>query len=546
MSGLRDNWRIILLVVLALGSTVTLLVPGATVATGDNATAQTDGANASAAGITNLQYGIQLDGGSRIRAPIVGITAENVDIQPVGRGDETNETIAIEDELVSQLGVDPVDVNARAPNEPNADGTVEVYTENVTQAELAAALQEQGYDVSESDVRDGVTRATRDEMVEVIDEKLSQSALSGGSVQSAQSATGQNFVVIEAPGRDIDELRSIVANRGIVRVYGGYAADNGTFVRQQIVSREDIDGIGNARKVDGRQGYRVSVTIREDAVDQFLDGVRATGLDEPNTARGAISCEYNAENPNQSSGKCLIASLNNEVVTAKGVSPGLVQLFADGSFANDPTFVIETNTREEARNIELSLKAGQPLPAPLDFQNAQTTSLEPALADQFKTNSLITGIIAVLAVSIAVYLRYGDPRVAVPMIVTALSEVLLLLGFVSAIQFPLDLSHIAGFIAVIGTGVDDLIIIADEILQREGVATGRVFQNRFRKAFWVIGAAAATTIIAMSPLTVLGLGDLTGFAIITIVGVLIGVLITRPAYGDILRRLVLDEEERSE
>ncbi|NLV09648.1 MMPL family transporter [Halomicrobium mukohataei] len=546
MSGLRDNWRIILLVVLALGSTVTLLVPGATVATGDNATAQPDGANASAAGITNLQYGIQLDGGSRIRAPIVGTTAENVGIQPVGAGDETNETIAIEDELVSQLGVDPVDVNARAPNEPNADGTVEVYSENVTQAELAAALQEQGYDVSESDVRDGVTRATRDEMVEVIDEKLSQSALSGGSVQSAQSATGQNFVVIEAPGRDINELRSIVASRGIVRVYGGYAADNGTFVRQQIVSREDIDGIGNARKVDGGQGYQVSVTIRDDAVDQFLEGVRATGLDEPNTARGAISCEYNAENPNQSSGKCLIASLNNEVVTAKGISPGLVGLFADGSFANDPTFVIETNTREEARNIELSLKAGQPLPAPLDFQNAQTTSLEPALADQFKTNSLITGIIAVLAVSIVVYLRYGDPRVAVPMIVTALSEVLLLLGFVSAIQFPLDLSHIAGFIAVIGTGVDDLIIIADEILQREGVATGRVFQNRFRKAFWVIGAAAATTIIAMSPLTVLGLGDLTGFAIITIVGVLIGVLITRPAYGDILRRLVLDDEERSE
>jgi len=123
--------------------------------------------------------------------------------------------------------------------------------------------------------------------------------------------------------------------------------------------------------------------------------------------------------------------------------------------------------------------------------------------------------------------------------------VLLLLGFISLIQFPINLSHIAGFIAVIGTGVDDLIIIADEILQREGVATGRVFQNRFRKAFWVIGAAAATTIVAMSPLTVLGLGDLTGFAIITIIGVLIGVLITRPAYGDILRKLVLDEQSES-
>jgi hypothetical protein len=45
----------------------------------------------------------------------------------------------------------------------------------------------------------------------------------------------------------------------------------------------------------------------------------------------------------------------------------------------------------------------------------------------------------------------------------------------------------------------------------------------------------------MSPLAVLSLGDLRGFALITIVGVLIGVLITRPAYGDILRNLLLDD-----
>jgi preprotein translocase subunit SecD len=126
------------------------------------------------------------------------------------------------------------------------------------------------------------------------------------------------------------------------------------------------------------------------------------------------------------------------------------------------------------------------------------------------------------------------------MVLTAASEVFILLGFASAIGLALDLSHIAGFIAVIGTGVDDLIIIADEILQEGDVRTGRVFESRFRKAFWVIGAAAATTIVALSPLAVLSLGDLQGFAIVTIVGVLIGVLVTRPAYGNILRNLVLD------
>jgi preprotein translocase subunit SecD len=89
--------------------------------------------------------------------------------------------------------------------------------------------------------------------------------------------------------------------------------------------------------------------------------------------------------------------------------------------------------------------------------------------------------------------------------------------------------------------------MADEILQRkQDVETGRVFQSRFRKAFWIIGMAAATTIVAMSPLAVLSLGDLQGFAIITIVGVLIGVAVTRPAYGDVLRKLMLDDVKRTE
>jgi preprotein translocase subunit SecD len=240
-------------------------------------------------------------------------------------------------------------------------------------------------------------------------------------------------------------------------------------------------------------------------------------------------------------GQCLVATLNGNPVFIGGVNPGLGDSFADGTFANDPSFVMTTTSMEEARDLSLNLKAGR-LPADLDFASGGEQSLDPALADRFKTNSLITGLLAVLAVSLVVYARYGRPEVALPMILTALSEVFILLEFVALVQYPLNLAHLAGFIAVIGTGVDDLIIIADEILQQGKVETGRVFQSRFRKAFWVIGAAAATTIVAMMPLVAFPLADLSGFAIITIVGVLIGVLVTRPAYGDILRSLVLDED----
>jgi preprotein translocase subunit SecD len=47
----------------------------------------------------------------------------------------------------------------------------------------------------------------------------------------------------------------------------------------------------------------------------------------------------------------------------------------------------------------------------------------------------------------------------------------------------------------------------------------------------------------MSPLVVMGFGSLKGFAITTIVGVLIGVLIARPVYGKVIKQVLQEEEE---
>jgi preprotein translocase subunit SecD len=540
MSAIRDNWRIILLVLLLAASAVVLFVPGATAGGGANETEAPTDANVSTTdrGWTNLQYGIQLDGGSRIRAPIVGNTTENVNLTSFNESDQLEVTLA------QRFGIDRLDVEV-TPNEQNEpdSGTVEVFSRNVTQAELLTALQEEGYDVSESDVRNGVTQSTRDEMVSVIDEKLRVSALTGADVREARTPTGENYIVIEATGRDIGELREILDERGIVRQYVLYQDNDGSVVREEVLTQEDFDDIGNVRQ-DQAGRYSVSVTLSDAAAGPFTQAMQTHGYTQ-GTRCGVESASSTPPEEQLSAGdRCLLTTLNGEPVFAAGVQPNLASSFRDGTFVNDPSMSMTAPDRDRARNLELSLKVGAPLPAPLDFAEAQTTSLQPSLGDEYKTNSVLTGLIAVIAVSGAVYTRYRDPRVAAPMVVTALSEVVILLGFVSLVQFPIDLSHIAGFIAVIGTGVDDLIIIADEILQEKGVATGRVFQNRFRKAFWVIGAAAATTIIAMSPLMVLSLGDLTGFAIVTIVGVLIGVLVTRPAYGDILRHLVLSEDER--
>ncbi|MDS0221882.1 preprotein translocase subunit SecD [Haloarcula sp. S1AR25-5A] len=522
MSTLKENWRVVMLVTLLLLSAVALFVPGVPPGTTGSEGAATDRS-------TNLNYGIQLSGGTRLRAPIVGITAEGINVTEADR-------VQLESTLADALDIDSIDVRVRPRGPDRQMGAVEVVTENVTQSELRTALGNNGY--QPETVRDGVTAETRQEMVRSIDEKLRTSALSGASVQIVNVPGGENFISITAPDRDREELVDILNERGVVKIYAVYpGGEDGSYVREEVLQRDQMDDISASTQSEQSDNWAVFITVRPEAADEFSQRMVDAGFGD-----GADCGNYNHSDIQQTEGDgCLVHTLNGEVVTARGVRTDLGQSFANGEFSNNPVYIVPTNGSEQANEIALNLEAGQ-LPAPLDLSQDSGASLDPALAERFKQNSLVTGLIAVLMVSLVVYVRYKRAEVVIPMIVTALSEVFILLGFVAFVQYPLNLSHLAGFIAVIGTGVDDLIIIADEILQEGKVETGRVFQSRFRKAFWVIGAAAATTIMAMSPLMVLPLGDLSGFAIITIVGVLIGVLVTRPAYGDILRNLVLDED----
>lgn len=515
---IRDNWRVILLVIFILASAVALFVPGGAIAGGSSGdTADAPEANQTSDGPTNLQFGLELSGGTRVRAPVVGMTAENVQ---VGQ----NQT-QIEQTVANELGVEVIDVSAN----PRTN-TVEVFSD-VSRSEFAAAVSATGASVSEDDVREGVTQQTRDTMVKVIESKIDESGLSGGRVQEVTTSTGEHFIIIEMPNANRSQVQDLVDSRGTVSIVAQYPGENGTQNRT-VLEQDDFAGIGVAQQPEGRQP-EVPVTVREDAAGRFQQDMVDLGF----TNEGVQSCHGVPADQRY----CLNTVVDDEVVYSASMTSSLASDFESGQFVNDPGFVMTATNMSEARSLQINLRAGA-LPAPLDLEDEGTSYfLSPSLAEEFKIYSLITGLVAALAVAGMVFIRYGDPKVAAPMFVTAISEVFILLGFAAGIGLPLDLSHIAGFIAVIGTGVDDLVIIADEVMAEGDVRSNRVFQSRFRKAFWVIGAAAATTIVAMSPLAILSLGDLRGFAIITILGVLIGVLVTRPAYGDILRHLLTDD-----
>jgi preprotein translocase subunit SecD len=80
--------------------------------------------------------------------------------------------------------------------------------------------------------------------------------------------------------------------------------------------------------------------------------------------------------------------------------------------------------------------------------------------------------------------------------------------------------------------------MTDEVLHEGRVPSQNLYMNRYRRAFGIIAVAAATVIIAMLPLALMDLSTLRGFAIITILGVMIGIVVTRPAYGKIIMAIL--------
>jgi len=186
-----------------------------------------------------------------------------------------------------------------------------------------------------------------------------------------------------------------------------------------------------------------------------------------------------------------------------------------------------TGTYEKARELEIHLRAGALPVKPRIVGEGETP---PELGRQFMRQVIQALIGAVLAVGVIIYVRYRYPRIVLPLLACAFSETVVVLGFAALIGHQLDLPSLAGVIATLGTGVDQMVIITDEVVRGEVRRMGGLLQ-RVSRAFSIIFVSAATTIIAMTPLAYMQLGVLRGFAIITIAGIFIGILITRPAYG---------------
>jgi preprotein translocase subunit SecD len=188
------------------------------------------------------------------------------------------------------------------------------------------------------------------------------------------------------------------------------------------------------------------------------------------------------------------------------------------------TFAAAKAERDENRIL---LSSGN-LPAEAVVESK--SQFPASVGEKFLEYSFIIGLISLVTVALVIYLRYREVNIVLPTMFTGLSEIIITLGVAALLNWEMDLPGVAGIIAAVGTGVNDQIIINDEALKKrkEEDKDTNIFAQ-IRRAFFIIFTAAATIVAVMVPL--FSIQALKGFAFMTIIGVFIGVFLTRPVYA---------------
>jgi Preprotein translocase subunit SecD len=408
-------------------------------------------------------------------------------------------------------------LNAEVVAKSTQSGVVYEIRTAVTEQQLETLLEKVGGSIHKNEdgtstYKEGVTTETRDLTKEILSDKLNSLGIKDIPVRTV----GDEYILIDFAGIDLTTAKEIAEKPGKFEIRIQTTGNE----TEHVLYGDSIVSVGVPTFHD--QQWHTPFTLSD-------EGART--LQKIALQTGAI------DNPDS---HYLIMYLDGVKIYGAPLSSSAAEKLRDG-----PIYSWEASTgsdeaaKTEATALQVHLRAGA---LPVNVKLVGSGHVDAGLGAQFKTAVLIIGLISLLGVAAVVYFKYKRPEILIPMVGTSTSEVIMILGVAALIGWQLDLASIAGVIASIGTGIDHLVIITDEVLAEGKLPPTRVFKSRITKAFTIILGAASTNIIALAPLVVMGFGTLKGFAITTIIGVFIGVIFARPVYGVVIKELLHVDE----
>lgn len=363
------------------------------------------------------------------------------------------------------------------------------------------------------------------DLISITSNRLNVFGISDVSVKPVSDLQGNNFMLIEVAGATPSDLRELVSQQGKFEAKIG---NDTVFIGGErdityVAKSGQESGIESCGQIQGGYScsFRFAVHLSPEAAKRHAE---ITGKLAVNTTDGGRYLEKKLDMYVDDS---LVDSLFiSEELKGKETTQISVQGSGQGATQQDAF----KSASENMKKLQTILITGS-LPYKLEIVKLDTIS--PVLGKEFTKNLVILALVVFAIVSMVIFIKYRKIKITLSVILTVFSEAFITLGIAALINWNLDAPSIAGIIAGLGTGVNDQIVIIDESIssQKESV------KERIKRAFFIIIGAFFTIIAAMLPLFWAGAGMLKGFALTTILTVSVGILVTRPAFADILKKI---------
>ena len=372
-----------------------------------------------------------------------------------------------------------------------------------------------------------------DNLLSVMKERLNVYGLSDLVIREASDLSGGQFVLVEIAGATEEEVKTLLAQQGKFE-----ASISGETVFR---GGEDITFVCRSADCSGLDPNGGCQNLGDAWLCRFRFSITMTPEAAARQADVTSRLEVVNEDSFQYLSDDIVLYLDDREVDRlrigaelKGSKDTGIQISGSGVGVTEQEAAV--NSLQNMKRLQTIMITGS-LPYKLDI--VKVDSLSPLLGGELLKNALFVGLIAILVVVLCIFIRYRKIQVVIPLLITSLSELVILMGVAALIGWNIDLAAIAGIVIAIGTGVDHQILITDETLKGD---IKRIFnwRERIKGAFFIIMGAYLTTLAAMFPLVFAGAGLLKGFAIITMIGVSIGVFITRPAFAAMVEILLKD------
>lgn len=365
-----------------------------------------------------------------------------------------------------------------------------------------------------------------DDLIAVTSQRLNVYGLTEVVIRPVSDLSGENFMLVEIAGATPSQLEELIAKQGKFEArIGNETVFLGGNQDVSSVCRNDAScsGIESCFAVEGGGEscrFAFVVHLSEEAAKRQADITSNLGVNMTDDGR------YLEEK--------LDLYLDDNLVDSLFISEDLkgrvtTQIRIQGSGSGATRQEAIESAQAEMQKLQTVLITGS-LPYKLEIVKLDTIS--PILGEKFVYSILIAGLVAIFAVAIIVLVRYRKIKSSLALLLTSFSEVIIILGIASLINWNLDLPSIAGILAVIGTGVDQQIVILDESTKKE-----LSVKERLKRALFIVVSAYFTSLVSLLPLYWAGAGLLKGFAVTTIIGITSAVLITRPAFADIIKKI---------